>query len=218
MLIPIVIVIIAITVGCFFLNALFAYAVAQPGRPEIRPAGREARARIAPIALTGVLLGALLAFSTTIVTRWGAAVVHDLARRDGGSDDAPLRRAAGAADRSLAGAVPADKLWTTIVSGAISVTVCTPPYALGRVGVLMLGSKVRLIPGLLVLAVGVTLQAGATGAVSALKLSVTLMLVCAARRRQRCAGGRSPPHPSTMRSEHAGHPSERSERARPPPA
>ena len=165
-LIPIVVVIIAITVGCFFLNAVFAYAVAQPGRPEIRPAVREARARIAPIALTGVLLGALLAFSTTIVTRWGRPWFTISLGVDGGSDDAPVRRAAGAADRSQAGAVPAE-LWTTIVSGAISVTVCTPPYALGRVGVLMLGSKVLLIPGLLVLAVGVTLQAGATGAVSA---------------------------------------------------
>jgi hypothetical protein len=70
-LIPIVLAIIAITVGCFFLNAVFAHAVAQPGRPEIRPAIRDARARIGPIALTGVFLGALLAFSTTIVTRWG---------------------------------------------------------------------------------------------------------------------------------------------------
>jgi hypothetical protein len=33
-----------------------------------------------------------------------------------------------------------------------------------RLGLLMLGSKVLLIPGIVVLAVGVTLQAGATGA------------------------------------------------------
>jgi hypothetical protein len=36
------------------------------------------------------------------------------------------------------------------------------------------GSKALFIPGLIFLAIGVTLQAGATGAVSALKMSVTL--------------------------------------------
>ena len=48
------------------------------------------------------------------------------------------------------------------------------PYLLGRVGILMLGSSALLIPGIVVLALGVTLQAGATGAVSAIKLSVKL--------------------------------------------
>ena len=38
----------------------------------------------------------------------------------------------------------------------------------------MLGSKVLLIPGIFVLAVGITLQAGATGAVRAIKMSVSL--------------------------------------------
>ena len=39
----------------------------------------------------------------------------------------------------------------------------------------MLGSKVLLIPGIFVLALGVTLQAGATGAVRAIKMSASLM-------------------------------------------
>jgi hypothetical protein len=52
--------------------------------------------------------------------------------------------------------------------------VCTPPYVLGRIGLLMLGSKVLFIPGIFVLAIGITLQASATGAVRAIKLSVKL--------------------------------------------
>jgi hypothetical protein len=52
--------------------------------------------------------------------------------------------------------------------------VCTPPYLLGRLGLLMLGSKALLIPGIFVFAVGITLQAGATGAVRAIKMSVSL--------------------------------------------
>jgi hypothetical protein len=38
----------------------------------------------------------------------------------------------------------------------------------------MLGSRALLIPGLLVLTLGVTLQVGATGAVRAIKLSAKL--------------------------------------------
>ena len=38
----------------------------------------------------------------------------------------------------------------------------------------MLGSDVLLIPGIVLIALGVTLQAGATGAVRAIKLSVKL--------------------------------------------
>ena len=75
---------------------------------------------------------------------------------------------------SSASQSPRDKLWTTIVGGAYERHRGNPPVALARIGVLMLGSSVLFIPGLVVLAIGVTLQAGATGAVSALKMSVTL--------------------------------------------
>ncbi|MFZ1154662.1 MAG: hypothetical protein WAN93_07140, partial [Solirubrobacteraceae bacterium] len=48
------------------------------------------------------------------------------------------------------------------------------PYLLGRIGILMLGSKVLFIPGIFVLTFGFTLQAGATGAVRAIKMSASL--------------------------------------------
>jgi hypothetical protein len=38
----------------------------------------------------------------------------------------------------------------------------------------MLGSRALLIPGIILVALGVTLQAGATGAVRAIKMSVSL--------------------------------------------
>jgi hypothetical protein len=173
-LIPIVLVIIAITIACLFLNAVFAFAVAGPGPPKIQPAVQEARRRLGAIAAAGLVLGALVAFSTVIVTRWGRpwftislgvtvglmmVLYVAVPARLIGVERSQSRR---------------DRMWTTIVGGAISITVCTPPYALGRIGVLMLGSHVLLIPGLLVLLVAVTLQAGATGAVSALKMSVSL--------------------------------------------
>jgi hypothetical protein len=54
--------------------------------------------------------------------------------------------------------------------------VCTPPYVLGRVGILMLGSSavVIFIAGIFLVTLGFTLQAGATGAVRAIKMSATL--------------------------------------------
>jgi hypothetical protein len=45
---------------------------------------------------------------------------------------------------------------------------------LGRIGLLMLGSSALFIVGILLIAVAVALQAGATGAVRAIKMSVTL--------------------------------------------
>jgi hypothetical protein len=80
-----------------------------------------------------------------------------------------------------------ERLTTSALGGAIGATVCTPPYLLGRLGILMLGSKALLIPGIFVFAVGITLQAGATGAVRAIKMSVSLT----AGRRLRAA----PPDP-----------------------
>ena len=66
-----------------------------------------------------------------------------------------------------------DKLTASAVGGALGV-VYTPPYVLGRVAILMLGSPSLLIPGIVLLAFGATLQAGATGAVKTVKLSAKL--------------------------------------------
>jgi len=173
-LIPICIVIIAITMASFYLNAVFAFAIAKPGRPEVRPGVAQARQHLTPILVSGAIVGSLLAFAAMIVTRWGRpwfgislSIVVGLmmvcyvavpARLLGGKPRQSRR----------------DKLTTSAVGGAIGATVCTPPYLLGRLGLLMLGSKVLLIPGIFVLAIGVTLQAGATGAVRAIKMSVSL--------------------------------------------
>jgi hypothetical protein len=68
-----------------------------------------------------------------------------------------------------------DKLAATAVGGAIGVVVCTPPYLLGRVGVLMLDSSTLLVLGIVFLVAGLILQAGATSAVKTVKLSASLI-------------------------------------------
>jgi hypothetical protein len=80
-----------------------------------------------------------------------------------------------------------DKLTASAVGGVIGAVVCTPPYLLGRVGLLMLGSRALLIPGIVVFLTGLTLQAGTTSAVKAVKLGAKLVSGC-----QPPAGDRPP--------------------------
>jgi hypothetical protein len=169
-----VLAIVAITAASFFLNAVFAFAIVQSGRPKVRPAFAQARARLAVILAWGAAVGLLLGFSTTVVTRWGrpwfgislsvaigVMMVCYVAvpSRPIGVKPTSSRR---------------DKLTATTVGGALGAVVCTPPYLLARVGILMLGSKVLFIPGIVVLTIGATLQAGATGAVKTVKMSAKL--------------------------------------------
>ncbi len=175
-LIPLGLLVAAITVACYFLNAVFAFAVARPGRPEIRPAVAEAERRKAAIALPGLIVGALLAFAVLVATRWGKpwftlalSIVVGLMMV---SYVAVPARLVGIRPKQS----PRDRLATAALGGVLGLTVCTPPSLLGRLGILMLGSKALLIPGIFVLAVGVTLQAGATGAVRAIKMSAKLAI------------------------------------------
>jgi hypothetical protein len=180
-LIPIGIVIVAITTGSFFLNAVFGFAIAGPHPPRVRRAFEQARGAWRRIIVWGVAVGVPLAVATLVAPRWGrpwfaltlGVVVGVMmvlyvavpARLIGVRSGAPRR----------------DKLTASALSSAIGVTVCTPPYLLARVGLLMLGSRPLIVPGIVLLAVGAVLQAGATGAVRAIKLSAALVSPGAAR-------------------------------------
>jgi hypothetical protein len=187
-LIPIGLVIVSLTVASYALNAVFAFAVAQPGPPEVRPAVAQARQHARPILAWGVVVGILLAFAATVVTRWGhpwfglsLSIVVGIMMVSYVAVPSRLIGVKQTGSRR-------DKLTTSAVAGALGATICTPPYVLGRIGLLMLGSKVLFIPGIFVFAVGVTLQAGATGAVRAIKLSTKL---AAGREREEKVSGPS---------------------------
>ena len=68
-----------------------------------------------------------------------------------------------------------DKLTTSAVGGAIGVVVCSPPYWLGRVAIIMLGSAVLRVPAIIILAIAVVLQTGATSAIKAVKISAKIV-------------------------------------------
>lgn len=173
--IPIVGVIAAITAGAFFLNAVFAFAIARAGSPDIRAGFADARGHHAVVLGSGVGVGLLLGLSTVVVTRsgkpWFTLTLSVLI--------GVMMVCYVAVPSSLIGVKATrsrrDKLAASAVSGALGVAVSAPAYLLGRIGLLMLGSSVLLIPGIVVLAVGFALQAGATGAVKAVKMSAQLV-------------------------------------------
>ena len=173
-LVPIILAVVAVTMACFLLNAVFAFAISRPGAPEIRPALAQARRHLTPILVSGAVVGLMLALSTTVVTRWGRPWFTISL----GIVIAVMMVSYVAVPARLIGVKRTqsrrDKLTTSVVSSVLGATVCAPPYILGRLGLLMLGSEFLLIPGIVVLALGVTLQAGATGAVRAIKMSASL--------------------------------------------
>src|SRR4029077_6444684 len=67
-----------------------------------------------------------------------------------------------------------DKMAAAVIGGTLGAIICTPPYVLGRLGILLLGSNVLFALGVILLVLGLTLQAGATGAVKAIKMSAKL--------------------------------------------
>jgi magnesium-transporting ATPase (P-type) len=173
-LVPIGLGIVAITVACFFLNAVFAFSIAQDRPPKIRPAYVAARLHMTPIVAWGAAVGLLLAVATTVAPRWGKPwFALSL-----GIVIGVMMVCYVAVPSRLIGVKPSgsrrDKLTASALGAALGATVCTPPYLLGRLGILMLGSKLLLLPGIVLLTLGFTLQAGATGAVRAIKMSVTL--------------------------------------------
>ncbi len=174
-LIPIALVIIAITAASFFLNAVFGFAIIQTGAPEIRPAVTRARSHLSTILGWGSGVGLLLAGATTVATRWG----RPWFALSLGLVIGVMMVCYVAVPSRLIGVKPTysrrEKLTAGAVGGAIGAVVCTPPYLLVRAGILMLSIRVLVIPGILVIAVGATLSAAATSAVKAVKMSTKLV-------------------------------------------
>ena len=165
----------AVTTASFFLNAVFAFAIARPGPPLIRPGFREARSHLTVIVGWGAAVGLALGLSTIIVTRWGRGwFAISLSIIIG-----VMMISYVAVPGRLIGVRPAqsrrDKLTASLLGGIIGAVVCVPGYLLGRIGLLMFGSEVLLLPGVILFAAGLTLQAGTTSAVKAVKMSAKLV-------------------------------------------
>jgi putative flippase GtrA len=176
---PVVIALVAaialLTVASFYLNAVFAFAISQPGKPRIRPAFTLARGHLGVVLGVGLVVGLALGFSAIVVPRWG----RPWFTLSLGIVVGVMMLTYVTVPARIVGIRPAgsrrDKLAATLISGTIGALVCTPPYVIGRIGILLLGSNTVLFAlGVVLLALGLTLQAGATGAVKAIKMSAKL--------------------------------------------
>ena len=123
----------------FFLNAVFAFAIARPGPPQIRPAFAQARTHAALVFGSGGLIGLLLGMAALYSDRLGHiwfAVSMSLVI-------GVMMVAYVSIPSRLIGMKTtysqSDKLKASAVGGALGAVVCSPPYALGRLGILMLG-------------------------------------------------------------------------------
>lgn len=174
-------VVVLITIAMFYLNAVFAFAISQPGRPDVRTGFQEARRHIRTVSGWGIGVGLALAVATMLAPRWGlgwfalllgivlavmmVCYVAVPARIVGMQTAKPAKSAQSGRTAKLAGAA---------VTGLFGAIVCTPPYAIARVGIYLLGGA--LLPlGVTLLVIGLMLEAGATGAVKAIKVSAKLL-------------------------------------------
>ncbi len=178
----------------FYLNGVFAFAISRPGKPEIRSAFSAVRQHLPTVLGAGIVVGLALGVSMVVVPRWGLwwftfSLSITLAVMMLTYVTVPSRLVGMKKNTTTS---PRDKLAAAAVGGALGGIVCSPPYAIGRIGILLLGSHTFFILGVILLSVGLTLQAGATGAVKAIKVSAKLM------------AGKSPPEPSPERDKPLG--------------
>jgi len=170
----VLLVIAGLTAGSFYLNAVFAFAISRPGPPEIRPGFARARRHLRTILAWGLGVGLALGFATMVVDRWGKVWFSVTL----GSVVAVMMVAYVAVPARLVGVKSErsrrDKLSASAVGGAIGALVCAPPFALGRVAILMLGSHTFFYLAIVLLAIAIVLQTGATSSVKAIKMSAKL--------------------------------------------
>jgi hypothetical protein len=178
---PLAVVVVAlvalVSVAAFYLNSVFAFALSGSGRPDLRSAFARARSHLAVVAAFGFCVGAALGFSAVVVPRWG---LRWFALSMGIVIGVMMLTYVTVPSR-LVGLKSTfsgrDKMTATVVAGAFGAVICAPAYVIGRIGVLLLGSHVVVVFafGVVLLSVGLALQAGATGAVKAIKMSAKLV-------------------------------------------
>ena len=175
-------VVVLLTIAAFYLNAAFAFAISRPGVPQLAAGFQEARSHAAAVVGWGAGTGLALAVASVLAPRWGLGIFTLLlgivlgfmlvcyvavpARIVG------LRRA----ETDKAAKSGRDKLAAAVVTGAFGAIVCAPAYVLARIGLVMINRHALFWPGVALLVIGLMLEAGATGAVNAIKMSSKLLV------------------------------------------
>jgi hypothetical protein len=168
------------TIAAFFLNAAFAFAISQPGSPDLTAGFREARRHARAIIGWGGVIGLALGVAAILVPRWGLRWFALTL----GTVLAVMMVFYVAVPARIVGVQTAkptdmqgrrDKLAATAVAGLVGAIICAPPYVISRVGEGLLGNASLFALGVALIVIGLTLEAGATGAVKAIKVSAKLL-------------------------------------------
>jgi hypothetical protein len=163
-----------VTAASFYLNAVFAFAISQPGSPKIRPAFARARRHLGVVLSIGLVVGLALGVSAIVVPRWGRPWFG----LSMGIVVGVMMLTYVTVPARIVGVKPVgsrrDKIAAAAIGGTLGALVCAPAYVIGRIGILLLGSHVLFPLGVALLVIGFTLEAGATGAVKAIKMSAKL--------------------------------------------
>ena len=173
-LVPLTLLIVAVAVGAFFCNAVFAFAIGGDPPPRIRPAVAKARANLRIVLRWGLLFGAAHAFVLLWVSRYGkfwydlslSVVVVGMMVSFVAVPAAILGRREQRTTKERVG--------YAAVGGVLSAIAATPGFLFDRIGLLMIGVPSLRIPGIALLSVGVALQVAGTSSVKAVKLSTRL--------------------------------------------
>jgi hypothetical protein len=178
-LIPLALGVTAVTAASFYLNGVFAFAISGPRQEaiKIRPAFGLANRHLKTILAWGVSIGLALSFSVLITTRWGKlpfalsqGIVVGIMMLCYLAVPARIVGVNTPKERSRR-----DNLSATVVGGAVGAVVCSPPYMIGRLGILMLGWHYLFWVGVALIVIGAALQTGVTSAVKAVKFSAKLV-------------------------------------------
>ena len=165
-----------ITIGAFYLNAVTAFAIMNPDGPSLPEGRRSARRNWRMVVTSGAVIGLLVGWSAVFAARHGR---HWFTLFMGISVGLMMLAYVSVPTRLLNADTKRltrrDKLVNAAVTGTLSGVAAAPAYVLSRVGILMLGSHALFVPGIVVTAVGFALEAGASSAVRAIKMSMKLL-------------------------------------------
>lgn len=174
-LIPVLLALGALTAAAYLLNAVFAFAVSGGGAATWSSAFDRAWRHRRVILGWGFVIGLALGFAVAISSRWGRGWFGVCL----GVVVAVMMVTYVAVPAGLVGIrtvrTRRDQVTTAAVSGAMSAILCSPPYILGRSGIVLLGTSHFFVVGLVLLVVAVPLQAGAVTATKAVKFSSKLL-------------------------------------------
>jgi hypothetical protein len=194
--------VVLITIAVFYLNASFAFAISEPGSPDLRAGFRQARKHMKAVTIWGTGVGVALAVATMLAPRWGLGwfalllgIVLAVMMLCYVAVPARIVGMRTAKRANTAQSGQKAKLAALAVTGLFGAIVCTPPYAIARGGIILLGSSTLFPLGVALLVIGLILEAGATGAVKAIKVSAKLL----AGRSPETAGDQASPGPDGAR-------------------